>query len=245
LLKDGLVHEAYAVDQENRREQLLKYSVKIASLESQLVAALQNQDGQLPANVALKTQQLQKMLDVEIPAAQLLASQTLIDADAELAGLQQQEITQDFETAEILFDEILPALLRDPTLDEILSRLENEQDFLERLGLSGRPSNLQIIGDWSRPGLGSSGSRLMSQLQQMRRLSNRAFRNALARTRVKNENRRAKLAKEDRRWNLLVSQLGDDMLQGDNKIPPERYRSAIEHYTDQISKLKSVQGDSE
>ena len=49
------------------------------------------------------------------------------------------------------------------------------------------------------------------------------------------------LAEENNRWNLLVSQLGEDMLQGDNKVPPERYRSAIEHYFEQLSKLKNDQ----
>jgi len=248
LLKDGLVHESYSVDQENRRDQLLKFTVKIASLESQLVAALRSEDAQLPAGVAKKTKELQKLLDSQIPGSQLLAAQSLLDAKAARAKLEQQEITDDFINAEKKFDEILQsiadeldklpledpiaALLRDPTLDEILLQLEREQDFLELLGLSARPTNLQIMSSWPR-------------MQNMRRLSNAAYRNALARTRVKTESKKRKRAKDDWRWNLLVSELGEDMLQGDNKIPPERYRSAIEQYTDQISKLKNGQEESD
>ena len=86
---------------------------------------------------------------------------------------------------------------------------------------------------------------LMGQRQRMRNLSNKAYRNALARARVKDKNKRKpKLAKDDRRWNLLVSQLDEDMLQGDKKVPPERYRSAIDQYFEKISKLKNEQ-DSE
>jgi len=131
----------------------------------------------------------------------------LLDGQAASSNLKQQEIKQDFEKAEQTFDEILQAiadeldklppedpiaaLLRDPTLDEILAQLEREQDLLER------------------------------------------------------ESKKRKLAKDNLRWNLLVSKLRDDMLQGDNKIPPERYRSAIEQYTDQISKLKNGQEENE
>ena len=263
LLGDDLIHEVYSVDQETRRDQLLKYSVKIASLEGQLISGLgdilPDQDVELPPGVADNVLTLQKMIDVEIPSAQLLAAQALLDSNAKLANLQQQEIKQDFEKAEDIFDEILQAiadeldklplqdpiasLLEDPTLDEILRQLESEQDYFERLGLSARPSNLQMMG-FGRGGGGMAS--MMSRLQAMRRLSNRAYRRALERARSReNEYRKPKLAKETVRWNVLVSELGDSMLQGDNRIPPERYRPAIEHYTDQISKLNNDQQESE
>jgi hypothetical protein len=256
LLGEGSINEVYAVDQEKRRDQLLQYSIKIASLDSQLAAALQNQDGELPEDVAAKSKELQELLDVEIPADQLVAAQTLSDGDATPAMNEQVKITEKFDRAEDLFDEILQtiadeldklpvedpiaSLLRDPTLDEILAQLENELDFLEELGLSNRPSNLQIIGDWMNP---SMLRQLMGQQQRMRNLSNQAWRNALARARVKEnaKKRKPKLAKDDRRWNLLVSQLDENMLQGDKKVPPERYRSAIDQYFEKISKLKSNQ----
>ena len=258
---DGLIHEVYSVDQENRREELLMYSVKIASLESQLVSALSGTDSQMPDGVAEKTVSLQKQVDAEIPSSQLLAAQTLENGNSDLASLQQQEIMQDFEKAEKTFDEILQAiadeldkiepedpiaaLLRDPTLDEILAQLEREMDFMEQLGLSRRPTNLMFFGGF-RPFMNRSMSAsLSSQLQQMRRLTNRAYRKALARARVENEARKPVLAKDNERWNLLASVLGDAMRQGDKRTPPEKYRRAIEHYTDQISKLKNAQQENE
>ena len=254
LLIDDQVNEVYSVNQENRRDQLLEYSVKIASLDSQLVAALPDDYGELPKDVATKTNELQKLVDVEIPAEQLIAAQTLSDGTADLSKAGQSQIREKFATAEQLFDEVLQAvadeldklpaqdpiasLLEDPTLDEILFQLENELDLLEDLGLGRRPSNLQIVGDWSR----SMRQQLMGQQSRMRNLSNRAWRNALARARARNQgNRKYKIAKDDERWNLLVGKLAEDVLQGDKKIPPEHLRSAIEQYHERISKLNNEQ----
>ena len=97
-----------------------------------------------------------------------------------------------------------------------------------------------------RGGFAGGMASMMSRLQQMRRLSNRAYRRALERARVStDEYRKPKLAQETLRWNVLVGQLGDAMLQGDNRVPPERYRRAIEQYTDQISKLNNDQQEGE
>ena len=261
LLGEDLIHEVYSVNQETQREKLLKYSVKIASLQSQLISRLgeaaQDQDVQLPPGMTEQVLTLQKMIDVEIPSAQLLAAQALLDGDSRLANLQQQEINQDFEKAERTFDEILQAIAderdklppedpiasmqRDPTLDEILSQLEFERDYFERLGLSGRLSNLRYVSSgMAMPG---SMASMMSRLQQMRRLSNRAYRRAIERARkdAKNEYRKPKLAQEKGDWDVLATQLHDAMLQGDNRVAPERYRPAIEHYTDQISRLENDQ----
>ena len=38
-----------------------------------------------------------------------------------------------------------------------------------------------------------------------------------------------------RSWNTLVSQLGDELRQGRDNIPPEQYRQAIEQYFNTIS----------
>ena len=260
LLRDGQVHELYSVDQENRRDQLLEYSIKIASLEGQLAAALPGEDGTLPEDLAMKTKELLKLLDVDLPAKQLIAAQTLSDGQESLSKLEQSDIVENFSKAEKLFDEILQAvadeldklpvqdpiasLLEDPTLDEILAQLENELDFLEELGLGRRPSNLQTNGGWRSSRMSSMMQALMAQQQRMRNLSNQAYRNALARAKVKNKGKKPKLAKDDSRWNLLVGQLDEDMLQGDKKVPPERYRTAIEQYFEKISKLKAEQ-DSE
>lgn len=264
LFAEGKANEVLSIDQENARDDLLEYVVKIAGLESQLGSMLQ---GGLPAPVAQKTKALLTLIDVDLPALQLTAAQSLRDNDQVESKQQQSKLVADYESAQVLFDEILQAiadeldklppgdpiasLLRDPTLDEILAQLENEQDFLEELGMTARPSNLQIIGDWMRNsgsgggGGGNSGAsvsamlrRMMREQQMARRLSNRAARNALKEAKVKNSNQRNQTAKEDRRWNLLMGQLREDMLQGDNKVPPERYRKAINEYFRNISKLQ-------
>ena len=137
----------------------------------------------------------------------------------------------------------IASLLEDPTLDEILAQLENELDLLEELGLSQPPNNLRVMRDWRSNQMSSMMQQLMRQQQQrMRNLSNQAYRNAMARARVENEKKwKPKLAKDDRRWNLLVAELEENMLQGDKKVPPERYRSAIDQYFEKISKLKNKQ----
>ena len=38
-----------------------------------------------------------------------------------------------------------------------------------------------------------------------------------------------------RSWNTIVSQLGEDLRQGRDNIPPEQYRQAIEQYFNTIS----------
>ena len=257
LLVDDQINELYSVDQENRRNQLLEYSVKIASLESQLIAAM-GPDATLPAGVGEKSKELLKLLDVEIPAEQLIAAQTLSDGDTELSKDKQDGIADKFAKSEQLFDEILQlvadeldklpvqdpiaSLLEDPTLDEILFQLENELDLLEELGLGLRPSNLQVMRDWQSNGRMQSMMRqmMMAQQQRMRNLSNRAYRNALARAKVKDKGKRKpKLAKDDRRWNTLVGQLDEDMLQGDKKTPPERFRPAIKQHFKIMSKLNN------
>ena len=43
-------------------------------------------------------------------------------------------------------------------------------------------------------------------------------------------------------WNVLVSKLEDELLQGRDQLPPEAYRRAIEQYFDEISRTKSTLG---
>jgi len=47
-----------------------------------------------------------------------------------------------------------------------------------------------------------------------------------------------KLARENTDWNRLASQLSDDLQQGRDKAPPERYRRAIEQYFRQLSRAE-------
>jgi hypothetical protein len=140
-------------------------------------------------------------------------------------------------------------LLDDPTLDELLAQLEQEAPIDELLGIPQRPSNLQIINDWMRPGgdnaLSTGGASMaMNQIrqneQQARQRLNRAYQRAIARA-LKETAPKTKIeipqpAKLSD-WNRLVSTLGDDLRQGRDKAPPEQYRRAIEQYFAQISRV--------
>src|SRR5690606_23864014 len=108
------------------------------------------------------------------------------------AAERTQDAVKSFQKAEELFDELfkkvieeadkLPVqdpiadLLDDPTLDELLRLLENEQDLAALLGIPPRPTNLQTIGDWLRRGLGGGGGigpgMIMAQLNQGQRMLN-------------------------------------------------------------------------
>jgi hypothetical protein len=145
----------------------------------------------------------------------------------------------------------IASLLDDPTLDELLAQLEQESSVEELLGIPARRSNLQIVGDFLRPagdnGLitGSNSMRLMNQMREQQRLRqrllDRAYRRAVARAMKEVDAEDLvqegpmKLAGENSDWNVLLSQLGDDLRQGRDKAPPERYRRAIEQYFRQIT----------
>lgn len=146
----------------------------------------------------------------------------------------------------------IASLLDDPTLDELLAQLEQELPVEELLGIPPRRSNLQIVGDFLRPAgdngiiTGSNSMRMMNQMREQQRLRqrqlDRAYRRAVARAMKEADaedlvkDAPLKLAGENSDWNVLVSQLGDDLRQGRDKAPPERYRRAIEQYFRQISR---------
>ena len=143
----------------------------------------------------------------------------------------------------------------DPTLDELLEELEQESAITDLLGIPGRSSNLRVVTDFIRP-LGDNGvvtgryrSQLMNQMRQQNRLRrrqmDRAYRNAMKRALKEAEREdlvdksELKLAGENSDWNVLLSQLGDDLRQGRDKAPPEKYRQAIEQYFIELSKNKN------
>jgi hypothetical protein len=145
----------------------------------------------------------------------------------------------------------ISSLLDDPTLDELLAQLEQEVPVEELLGIPPRRSNLQIVGDFLRPAgdngiiTGSGPMQMMNQMRAQQRLRqrqlDRAYRRAVARAMKEADaedlvnDGPLKLAGEHSDWNVLLSQLGDDLRQGRDKAPPERYRRAIEQYFRQIS----------
>lgn len=216
----------------------------IAEKARGLLAALDEQaaPNQLAAVYALRRNQMSRATSREESALAAL----------ELAGKLYDEMVEESikELDKLPVQDPIASLLDDPTLDDLLRELEQEIPIEEALGIPARPSNLQIMSDWLRSGGDNAtmtgGNRRM-MLDQMRRQQElrqrnleRAYRRAVARALKEGEaedlvKNMPKLAKETADWNRLASQLEDDLRQGRDKAPPERYRRAIEQYFRQVS----------
>ena len=145
------------------------------------------------------------------------------------------------------------AFLDDPTLDELLAELEQESPVQELLGVPLRPSNLRIIDDWlnrtSDNALAAGGGQMMmnqfrQEQQRAQRRLDQAYRRAIARALKETKPKQPIVIPRSTTlsdWNKLVSKLGDDLRQGRDKAPPEKYRRAIEQYFAQISSLVAEQ----
>lgn len=155
----------------------------------------------------------------------------------------------------------IASLLDDPTLDELLADLENEGQLREVLGIPCRPSNLRIIGDWLLPGnrangglgVGGNGNGGMSRMiikqitqraERNRRRAHATYRRAIARA-LKEQEAAANTSSRDQSavgtevmWNTLLGKLESGLMQGDDDLPPEEYRRAIEQYLSRISRFR-------
>lgn len=173
----------------------------------------------------------------------------------ELAGKLYDEMVEESikELDKLPVQDPIASLLDDPTLDELLRELEQEIPLEEVLGIPRRPSNLQIMSDWLRTGgdnavmTGGNARMMMDQMRQQEQMRQRqldkAYQRAVARALKEAEaedliKNMPKLARETSDWNRLASQLEDDLRQGADKAPPERYRRAIEQYFRQVSGSK-------
>jgi hypothetical protein len=237
---------------------------KLGTLEQSLAGAMQRQDGSLPEAIAEKSREFIATLDKEASPNQLAAVYALHVDDMPRATERQLLAGGALEKAERLYDEMmklaiaemdkLPVqdpiaqLLEDPTLDELLARLEQEQAMQQLLGIPPRPSNLRTVDDWlSQSGQLATAMRSRQWMQQqmnrenerMRRQLDQAYRRAIARA-LSEKAPKTKIALPKRAklsdWNRLLSELKDDVGQGRDKAPPEQYRRAIEQYFAQISK---------
>jgi hypothetical protein len=250
---------AAEVDQYRLANKTEELASKLGDIEQTLAALMQQEDGKLPEPIAIKAREFMRLLDREASPNQIAAVFALRSSDARRAVERQTRAGMALTAAEKTFDEMvrlaiaemdkLPVqdpvaqLLDDPTLDELLAQLEQEVDLQELLGIPNRPSNLQIIGDWTRPG-NMPGGRGMAQRQMSaqdarnRRKLDEAYQRALARALNEATPRRLEEPAATRmtHWNRLLSTLGDDLRQGRDKAPPEQYRRAIEQYFDLISR---------
>ena len=238
---------------------------KFADLEQQLSATLQIRDGTLPEPIAEKARGLLAALDEQAAPNQLAAVYGLRRNQLPRAVSRQESALKALQLAEKEYDAMIDlvlkeldkfpvqdpiaSLLNDPTLDELLRQLEQEVPLNEVLGIPARPTNLQIMGDWLSGGMGSGAigynanqvlmNKMREEQMKRQRAIEQAFRKALARALKESQAEGvvdpAAPARKTVDWNDLASKLGDDLQQGRNTAPPERYRRAIEQYFRQIS----------
>ncbi len=261
----GEVHRADAVEQYRLAMTTDSLAGKLADIEQRLVGLLQRDDEAIPKAIAEKARTLLATLDEQVTPNQLAAVYALRRKQLPRATSRQAAALKALELAGRTYDEMIEltileldklpvsdpiaSILREPTLDELLRDLEQEIAINEILGIPNRPTNLEIIGDWMRPGgdnaiaTGSGGNQLLINqfLEQQRRRQQaieQAYRRALEK--AKQEAKAADLvetlpARATKDWNVLASQLQEDLQQGSDSAPPERYRQAIEQYFRQIS----------
>jgi len=237
---------------------------KLGGIEQGLANAMQREGGTLPKPIADKAREFLSTLDKEATPNQLASVYALHVDDFPKATDRQTLAQSALEKSARLYDDMVKMaitemdklrvqdpvanLLDDPTLDELLARLEQEQSIRDVLGIPPRPTNLRIVDDWL---MGAGNLALAARSQQwMRQMMQRdnqrsqwqldqAYRRAIARA-LKEGKPKQRLARPKAvklsDWNKLVSELGDDVGQGRDKAPPEQYRRAIEQYFTQISK---------
>ncbi len=269
----GEYHRAAEIEQHQLVVATDRLAGKFANLEQQLSTTLQILDGTLPLPIAEKARSLLAALDEQAIPNQLAAVYGLRRNELPKAISRQTAALEALELAEKEYDQMIQlviveldklpvqdpiaSLLNDPTLDELLAELEREFSISEILGIPNRPSNLQIVGDWMRDGMGNGSigyrnqmlmNRFRQQQLKRQRAIEQAFRKALARAMKESEAnpvvKPSAPARATVDWNRLASQLGDDLQQGRNTAPPERYRRAIEQYFRQISGASNEQSSS-
>lgn len=264
LIERGQLNEALGVDQYEVAVETENLMGLLDGLEAQIqLPDVEDADPTAKETIAEKSKQLQAVLQDRISVSQLRAVFALRKNDIEPAGQHESDAVSAFADAETLFDDIMKlaiqeldkapvqdpiaSLLDDPTLDELLAMLENERDFADLLGIPNRPTNLQIIGDWLQPGGGggaTGGAMMQAFIQQQQaeaeKTMQKAYQEAIARALRENQNL-ADAARQQFRtqsplsdWNVVASELEDELLQSRGQLPPEQYRAAIEQYFSKI-----------
>ena len=259
----GNYSRAAEVEQYRLAEQTERLANRLGDIEQNLAGLLQRPDQTLPENIAEKAREVIAALDKQASPNQLGAVYALRADQLPRAAERQQAAHEGLVAAEKAYDEMMQraiveldklpvrdpiaSLLEDPTLDELLALLEQERALADLLGLSGRPTNLQIVGDWMRPGnMGGGGRMAWNQLRQRgeraRNRIDRSYRAAIARALDEGDEPPILRAATDSNvnWNRLVAELEDELNQGRDKAPPEQYRQAISQYFDEISRAAAT-----
>ncbi len=220
--------------------------------------------GSLSPEIKAKADELngtmhQQILPDESGATAALERKTVPEA----AG-HQAEATNAFAKGEKQFDDLLHLIIAkldaeppptglDPnkSLEEILAMLQDEKKACEKLGIPCRPINVAISKDWMRPSSCPNPGDAQAQAKAAQEQAKQAKKKA-EQTRDKAKQLVQKQIEElppaeharapksgpkppPTSWNTLVSQLGDEIRQGRDNVPPEQYRQAIEQYFSTIA----------
>lgn len=253
-LEQGHFHVSASVDQHDIALKTNELTANLANLEQRIAGVLQRDDGTLPADIADLSRRLLATLDDQVAPGQLGAVFAMRQNDLNTAVRRAETATAAMMEAEQLFDELIKrtieeadqlpvqdpiaALLDDPTLDELLALLENEaeQDLAAVLGIPPRPTNLQTVGGFmiNQPADGGllTMSALSGPLQSLQSAGRRAVNRA--QEELNDITLRNNLVIDD--WNVIGSQLEERLLQGQDRLPPEQYRRAIEQYFEELSR---------
>ena len=261
-LAAGRKGEALAVDEHQLMIDLHNYADKMSTLPGQIAQLIPNLGGDIPKEIADLSEQLLQTIDNGIEPTQLASVLALRKEDFPKASQRMASADQQFRDAEDIFDQLMIAivkvldelpvedpiasLLNDPTLEEILSRLERELPLNELLGIPNRPSNLRVIGDWLNSsqgnGGGGNGGDMASMIEKMMRSEQRKKEDALKRMRMRlmqhqsdEESTEGEPEEGQRRWAKVISELDDGLIQQRGGGVPEHYRSAIQQYFETIS----------
>jgi hypothetical protein len=237
-----------------------RLSLDTATLGDKL-DALAPQLGGLSPEIRAKADELTGTVHKQILPEETGATDALSRGGLKEAQTHQAAATTAFATAEKQFDDLLHLIIakldeapapkepgQNKSLEEMLAMLKEEQKAAEKLGIPCRPINVNIEKDWMKSGsqAGASGSMGRAQAaaaqQQARaameradRLANEARKHAAEIADNQNAQPRTGPKKPRNSWNTLVSQLGDELRQSRDNVPPEQYRHAIESYFNTIS----------
>jgi hypothetical protein len=254
-LRAGDYAQAAEVDQH-------RLMLDTSTFDEKLDAAALSVSG-LSAEIKAKADELTNTVGNEILPQESGATAALTRKAVPEAAGHQAEATNAFARGEKQFDELLHLIIakteneppptpeeeaESASLDEMLKMLEDEKKACEKLGVPSRPINVQIAKDWLKPGSGDKSGGISIQAMQAQ------AREAKLKTEKNRSNALALIEKQveglpqpglaspksgpkpaDRGWNTLVSQLGDELRQGRDTVPPEQYRQAIEQYFSTIS----------
>jgi hypothetical protein len=219
--------------------------------------------GRLSAEISAKAGELTGTVHDQVLPEQTGATDALSTKTDPRAADHQAAATKAFAVAEKQFDELLNLIIAKldaeppptdvgdaPTLEQLLAMLEDEAKACEKLGIPCRPINVAILKDWLRPGSCSGSAQALAQArgaQNQARTAVEKTRRASEQAKKVAQKRASELAgsqqalptsgpkRPSRSWNTVVSQLGDELRQGRDNIPPEQYRQAIEQYFKTIS----------